>query len=381
MPATGSSPSPAAAPIGADSGTVMTVTGPVPVESLGLTLMHEHLLLDASKSFVPPAEASRPALAEAPVCPCMLHELRHHPFSNRDNCGLYDVEAAVEELLQFVEHGGRTVVDPTNLGIGRDPDALRRIARRTGLQVVMGGGYYLGHTHPPEVAGWSVADVAEAILRDVGARPDPAADPDRALCGIIGEIGVSAAFTAQEEKVLRGAARASAESGVVLSIHLPGWERHAHRVLDVIEAEGGRADDTVLCHMNPSIGDPGYQRALADRGAFLEFDMIGLDYYFADQDAQSPSDEENARAIAALVADGYVDSLLLSQDVFLKMMLTRHGGNGYAHIPRHFVPRLKRHGVGGSAIRHMLEVNPMRVFSRDHRKRLAAGRRRDEEPS
>lgn len=359
-------------PVGADSGTVMTVTGPVPVEDLGLTLMHEHILLDASKSFIPPAEASRRHRAEQPVCPCLLHELRMDPFSNRDNCGLYDEATAIEELTQFVAWGGRTVVDPTNHGIGRDPPALQRIARRTGLQVVMGGGFYLGHTHPPEVAGWSVAEVAAFILADVGATAP--ADAPGPFAGIIGEIGVSREFTADEEKVLRGAAHASAESGVVLSIHLPGWERLAHRVLDVIEDEGGRADDTVLCHMNPSLGDPAYQRELADRGAFLEFDMIGLDYYFADQDAQSPSDEENARAIAALVADGWVDRLLLSQDVFLKMMLTRHGGNGYAHIPRHFVPRLKRHGVPAAAIDHMLLTNPQRVFSRRHRDALAAGR-------
>ena len=47
-----------------------------------------------------------------------------------------------------------------------------------------------------------------------------------------------------------------------------------------------------------------YQTSLAERGAFLEYDMIGMDYYYADQDAQSPSDEENARAIRALVDMG-----------------------------------------------------------------------------
>jgi phosphotriesterase-related protein len=45
--------------------------------------------------------------------------------------------------------------------------------------------------------------------------------------------------------------------------------------------------------MNPSLHDHKYQRSLADRGAFLEYDMIGMDYFYADQQAQSPCDEEN----------------------------------------------------------------------------------------
>jgi len=53
--------------------------------------------------------------------------------------------------------------------------------------------------------------------------------------------------------VLRGAARASKLSGAPLSVHLPGWERHAHRVLDVVESEGADPQHVVLCHMNPSL--------------------------------------------------------------------------------------------------------------------------------
>jgi hypothetical protein len=171
------------------------------------------------------------------------------------------------------------VVDPTNVGIGRDPTALQRISRRTGLQIVMGAGYYLEPSHPGEVTAMSVEEIAQAVARDCGAfdeRPETCA-------GLIGEIGISKDFTAAEEKVLRGAARASEISGVPLSIHLPGWERLAHRVLDVIEAEGGDLSHTVLCHMNPSLHDKSYQRTLADRGAFLEYDMIGMDYFYADQ--------------------------------------------------------------------------------------------------
>ena len=145
-------------------------------------------------------------------------------------------------------------------------------------------------------------------------------------------------------------------------VHLPGWFRLGHRVLDIAEAEGVDPAHTVLCHMNPSFADAAYQMALARRGAFIEYDMIGMDFFYADQGVQCPSDEDNARAIAALIGAGLVGSLLLSQDVFLKMMLTRYGGFGYAYLLRHFVPRLHRHGVDAAAVRTMLVDNPRRVF-------------------
>jgi phosphotriesterase-related protein len=223
----------------------------------------------------------------------------------------------------------------------------------------MGSGFYLEASHPDHVKAMDVDDIARLIIHDVGGGEQ---QPE-IMAGLIGEIGVSKDFTEAERKSLRGAARASRITGVPLSIHLPGWERRGHEVLDLVEAEDADLRHTILCHMNPSHDDLAYQTSLADRGAFLEYDMIGMDYYYADQRAQSPSDEENARAIVRLVEKGYGDRVLLSQDVFLKMMLTRFGGFGYGYILRHFVPRLKRHGLDQATIDLLMKINPRRVFS------------------
>ena len=111
--------------------------------------MHEHIVLDASSWWKRPCCAADIGLAERPLDIAMLGELRMNPFLNRDNCGLLDVDVADRaSCMHFVEHGGSTVVDPTNLGIGRDPAALQRISRRTGLNIVMGAGYYLEPSHP-----------------------------------------------------------------------------------------------------------------------------------------------------------------------------------------------------------------------------------------
>ena len=340
------------------SGLTMTVNGPVATSDLGITLMHEHLVNDCRCWWNPPREPERAHLSTEPLHAGIIGALRMDPFANLDNCTLDDHRLAIAELLPFKAAGGRTLVDPTCRGIGRDPRKLRAISEATSLQIVMGSGYYLQTSHPPSLRSLSV----EAIADEIVAEASTGVDGTDAKIGLIGEIGVSSEFTSEEEKSLRGAVRAQRRAGLPLMVHLPAWYRYGGRVLDIVEQELGDLSHTVLCHMNPSGKDVAYQRALAERGAFLEYDMIGMDYWYADQQVQCPSDEDNARAIRRLIDLGYVKQILLSQDVFLKMMLTRYGGFGYAYVITHFAARLRRHGVSDAQIRTMLLDNPRRVF-------------------
>jgi len=345
--------------IGVHSGNVMTVEGALPTSEMGITLMHEHILLDGKKSWKYPHQPELQEIADQPVAIENLGELRMNPYASRDNVSLNDSQLTLSELDRFKVLGGQTIVDCTNIGMGRDPAALARISEKSALNIVMGSGFYLGHTHPGWLKTMGLDALTEFIVNDVGGgRQQP-----EIIAGIIGEVGISKDFTAEEHKSLRASARAARVTGVPLSIHLPGWEHLAHEVLDIVEDEGADIRHTVLCHMNPSHDDLAYQSALAARGAFLEYDMIGMNYYFADQDAQSPSDEQSAKAIIALIDMGHADRLLISHDVFLKMMLTMYGGHGYGFILRHFVPRLKRMGVGRAVINQLLVDNPISVFA------------------
>jgi phosphotriesterase-related protein len=340
------------------SGLVMTVNGPIPSGDLGVTLMHEHLQTDCSCWWNPPTEAERQYLADGAVRIEILSELRQDPFVNKHNIALDDLGLCIEDVRDFAKAGWRTVVDPTCRGIGRDPVKLRRIAAETGLNIVMGAGYYLASSMPDEVARLSVDDIADQIVAEAW----HGTDGTDAKIGLIGEICVSSDFTAEKGKSLRGAARAQARTGLPLMVHLPGWFRLGHRVLDIVEAEGADLAHTVLCHMNPSHDDWDYRRTIAERGAFIEFDMIGTDYFYADQQVQCPSDDEVARAIMRLSDAGHLTRVLVSQDVFIKMMLMRYGGSGYAFVQRHVLPRLARQGRDAASRDTLLTTNPRRVF-------------------
>lgn len=189
---------------------------------------------------------------------------------------------------------------------------MRRISEATGLNIVMGGRFHLQASHPERLRKMNAANIADEIVQEA---VEGVGDSGVRI-GLIAEIGISADFTPQEEKSLRGAAQAQRRTGLPLMVHLLGSFRVAHRVIDVIGEEGGSLYQTVLCHMNPSGTDVEYQVALAERGAFLEYDMIGMDFWYDDQGVNCPSDTENARAIMGLIERGMLDNVLLSQDVF-----------------------------------------------------------------
>ena len=348
---------------------VRTVLGEVPVEELGVTLTHEHLFNDLGEAL---HEATLPELREraaAPVTPADAWLLREDPYSNRDNCRLDDEEITAAELALFAAAGGRTVVDNTT-GAGRRPGSLVRTAERTGLNIVMASGWCLAHGHddtfakldPERLADELVAEHVEGVETGDGRRVRP---------GVIGEIGVGPSFTASERTTLVAAALAQPRTGVPMLIHLPGWQRRAHEVLDVVLGLGLDPRAVVLCHMDPSGHDRTYQREVAARGVWLEFDMIGMPYNFPGE-GQSPAVHETAAAVAGLVADGLAGQLLLSHDVFLKGMWTRNGGNGYAFVPAAFLPRLRDLGVAADVVAGLLTANPAALFTAAAGARTAA---------
>jgi len=299
---------------------VETVNGPIEISKLGVTLMHEHLLIDIPYSWHKPTEASRLALAKAPVNPEIIGELKCDPYINLDNIRMSDIDVATYEVMKFKELGGQTIVDATSRYNGRDPLALKAIAQRTGLNIVMGGGYFMEKSLPEKVKDMSIEDAKEEVIKEVTI----GVDGSGIKVGIIGEAGVGINMTDIELKLLRAQSRAQAATNVPLTIHTYGWGKPCNKIIDIAAEEGANLKMVILDHMNPSGHDLKYQVSLLERGVFLEYDMIGMDYYYPGE-GQSPSDEENAKAIKGLIDAGYINQILLSQDVFLKMIESEFG--------------------------------------------------------
>src|SRR5215469_16862902 len=146
---------------------VMTVFGPIPASALGVTLMHEHLLIDVSYKVQVPAEVSQRALLEQPITLANVGILRRNMGALRTNFRLDDVDTATAEARAFKLECGGTIVDVSTIGIGRDPRGLRAIALGSGVNVVTCTGYYLARSHPGYVASSSVSALADGMLAEI----------------------------------------------------------------------------------------------------------------------------------------------------------------------------------------------------------------------
>jgi phosphotriesterase-related protein len=342
-------------------GQIQTVLGAVASDAIGITLPHEHLLIDFKVMFAEPPAPADKARSREPVSLANLGWVRQNFNANLDNLRLLDEQVAQDEILLFKEAGGRTVIDPTPTTIGRDPRALARIARATGLNVVMGAGYYVGASHPPDMNRRTVDDLAREMIADL----TTGVGDTGIRAGLIGEIGTTYPWTANEEKVLRAAVIAQRETGAPLMVH-PG--RHPAMPMELaklVQKEGGDLRRTIMCHICRTIADVRAVIDLAQTGIWLEYDLFGMEnsFYPYNPSFDMPNDGGRMAHVLALVAAGHRDQILLSHDIAYKTSLVKYGGYGYHHLLVNVVPRLRAKGMDDAGLTRLLVENPARAFA------------------
>jgi predicted metal-dependent phosphotriesterase family hydrolase len=307
---------------------VQTVLGPIDPASLGVTLPHEHTQI------------------------ALWHIEARWDYWQLTR----DAELIATELAAFRELGGRTIVDLTLPGVGRDPDWLVALARTTKLNIVMGCGWYRTAYYPPDllVDRRSVDSLADSLVEEIergvgdsGVRP-----------GIIGEIGTDKPWvSALEERVHRAAARAARRTGLAITTHAVlspvGLDQ-----LAIFEAEGADPTRVVIGHAD-SYPHLDHYLAIVERGASVEFDFLGMTF----SPQERLGEGRIVELLCELLARGHVERVLLSQDVCHDSQLTHYGGNGYTHLARTFLPRLRSAGVSDAEIETMTVHNPRRLLT------------------
>ena len=335
------------------SGKVQTVLGPVDPGELGHTQPHEHLLVN----LLPPDLRGAPG---EPIRLETLGQLRRNWINNPFNLYLDDERVAIEEMQVYRASGGGTIIDVTCIGIDRNPKRLVEISQATGVHLVMGSGYYVAANHPPELETWKEDEITAQIVRDVL----EGVDATGVKAGIIGEIGLDWPVAENEAKVLRAAASAQQETGASLNIH-PG--RNPAGPLDairIVEEAGGDPERTVMSHIDRTLFTIEDMLALAATGCYLEFDLFGEESSFYPlAPIDMPNDATRIDYLMKLIAAGYRDRLLVSQDICTKIRLTKYGGEGYSHILENVIPMMMQKGMTREDVDAITVENPARVLT------------------
>jgi 5-phospho-D-xylono-1,4-lactonase len=297
---------------------VRTVRGDLDPADLGPTDAHEHLFL------------------ETPLQPGDTFQ---------------DVDRAIAEAATLVAAGARALVDWTPLGLGRRADGLVAVSEATGLHVVAATGLHRDAHYAADswVRTATVASLEQRFVEEV----TQGMDGTDARAGVI-KVGAGYhVVSALEATAFEAAAGAHAATGAPVCVHTQHGtmgEALVERLRDLGVAPAA----IILAHLdrNP---DAGEHTAIAETGAWLQYDGPGRTKYWPDS------------TILALIADvagrGHGDRLLVGGDVGRANMMRAYGGGpGMDYVFARFRPRLARE-LGDDLARAIFEDNPARAFA------------------
>jgi phosphotriesterase-related protein len=254
--------------------TVETVNGPLDVEELGLTLIHEH--------FRTTDEATR-------------FQFPH----------LYDEaaewEAAMADAKAVKGHGVKTVVEPSAMFLQRDARFSKRVADESGLNIVLATGIYTYDHLPQPLMNRSEDQLAEIFVRDIEQGIQGTDIKAAFIKCAADEPGV----TPNIEKVHRAAARASQQTGRPIMAHSHPKSGTGLEQMRVFTEEGVDPAKVQIAHTGDT-DDLDYIERLLDTGCFIGMDRYGLDVFLPTEQRQT--------TVLALLDKGHADRMFLSQD-------------------------------------------------------------------
>lgn len=320
---------------------INSVCGPISADELGTTLMHEHFLFG------------------------------YPGYQGDITCGPFNRDLALKTCLDTLEKlkslGLKTVVDATPNECGRDPEFLKEVSEKSGINIICASGYYY------EGEGAPAYFKQRAGLGDIG--PEVYEMMKKEVTEGIGNTGIKAGvfklasskgqITDYETMFFKVAARVSKEEEIPIITHTQEGTMGPEQA-DLLIAEGADPKRIMIGHIGGST-DIGYFLNVLSKGVYIAFDRIGLQGLVG-----CPMDRARAACIIGLVGIGYADKIMLSHDnilqwlgrplsipeVALPLIKDWHWG----HIIQDFVPLLKQGGVSDEQINMMLVENPRRFF-------------------
>lgn len=326
----------------------------------GLTLPHEHILIDSRVWWEGPGDWREFDDAET-LAAHGWDDLAIRPQAlTRENMLLSDWYLGARELRLAREAGAQLVVDLTVLGCGPAAEVAVRAAEAAGLDLVVSTGRYLHNTLSFEERTVSVEELTERWVANIyegmnGFFP-----------GVIGEIGTSEVITDDEINSLKAAGRVQRQTGLPLNIHVHPFARLAMDAIRIVEAEGADLSAVAISHLDCELDLPQLLQILRT-GVFIEMDNFGTSRTRLVQGIGYPDDRERIDMIEQLSDKGFTDRILLSHDINHRNSLVANGGWGYQHIGATILPLLE-HRFGRTIAQELTAENPLRFLagSRDN---------------
>ncbi|MBO9379918.1 hypothetical protein GG804_24400 [Sphingomonas histidinilytica] len=347
----------------------VTMRGLVPAADLGITLTHEHVLGAIPKEVPQNTGRDIPSPDAGLINPVQpdpkdLWRFRRSPGAfGKVLRAPMSIDQTIWELEWFTKAGGRTIVDQSSLGIPRDVEGLRQISERTGINFILGTGFYIDPMVPAWVHKASLNELTEFLVKDIRQGVDGYRK------GVIGELGIEGP-TDLERNYVAAAGRAQKLTGAPVFLHvmsgiLPSFRDSTEQLLKIFTDNGGELTKLVLAHQDGSGDDPEYQEHLLRRGIYLSYDTFGSEGVFVYQGRyiQLPQDARRIDELAKLIGRGWVRQLLVSHDILPNNFKRSWGGWGWGHLFDTLKPRFLAAGITEADFDVLVRENPARVLA------------------
>jgi predicted metal-dependent phosphotriesterase family hydrolase len=302
---------------------IMTVTGPIEPQDLGVTYAHEHLLGG------PPKWSS--------------------DYADRDFT-MTSIESAASELGLFKQAGGQAMVEMSTPDYNRQPLKLRTLSETTGIHIIMTTGLHKDAYSHRMTVQHTVDELAALFIRDLS---QGAGDTD-VRAGVIKGATSLNVITEGEETVLRAGARAHLSTGAPISTHTQAGTMGLEQIAILMES-GVDPARVAIGHVDRNLNHD-YHKAMLDTGACLIYDHLSKEKY--------APDSARIALLKRLISEGYGAQLMLSGDFGRNSYYTSNGGGpGFTYILWRFVPWLLSEGISNKAVLALLIDNPARFFA------------------
>lgn len=322
--------------------TVETVRGPVALDQMGPTLMHEHVFV---------------------LTPDLMANYGNDWWDEEER-----VADAVAKLKAVKAAGIDTIVDPTVVGLGRYIPRVQRINQDVDLNIIVATGLYtfdeiphFFHYRGPGALFDGPEPMTELFVKDITQGIADTGVKAAFLKGVVEERGL----TPDQQRVQTAICEAHVQTGVPITVHTNAAAQTGRLVIDFYGEHGVDLTKVVIGHAGDS-NDLDYLRTLMDAGATIGCDRFGIDVY-------NPTPDRVA-TIAALCAEGYADRIVLAHDASCYMdyfpgadaqaMVKEALPNWhFQHISEDVLPALRESGVSEEQITTMMVDNPRRYFT------------------
>lgn len=305
-------------------GNLQTVRGLIKPGEMGLTLPHEHVMVD----FIGADKVSKSRYEFNEVYNIML------PY-----------------LKALREQGITGFVECTPNYLARDPQLLFALSEATGLHILTNTGLYKEPYLPDYAFEESADQLAFRWIQEI-------------ITGI-GETGIKAGFIKiavhkealkpMQQKIVRAACRTNKSTGATIACHTSHGPA-ALQILDIMEEEGVPSSAYIFVHAGDE-KDTDYHLKVAERGAWIEYDDVGRKPF-----------EHHVALVKMMIEAGYEKQILLSMDRGWYEVGKPEGGDikPFTLFKEKFLPALRAGGISEGTIIQMIRHNPALAFQFDN---------------